>query len=635
MTEETLETSDKQPQAAKNKALVRRFWRTARRFWWSGERHLVWWLSGGLVALVVCQLFIQYRINVWNRAIFDALEKKDGATMLTQAAIFVPLAVVSIIFAVLIVFSRMRLQRRWRLWMTNETVGRWLTKGRYYQLNLVPGDHQNPEHRIGEDMRIATEQPVDFAVGILTAVLTAGTFMGVLWQVGGSLTLDLGGTTFTIPGFLVIAVVIYAAIISTSMIFIARSFIPVMEAKNQSEAEFRYALTRLRENGESIAILGGEQEERAGLDKLLGAVIRRWIHVAGQYMRTTSVSHGNFLIASVIPVLLSAPKYLAGQMSLGEVMQAAAAFIQVQYAFNWLVDNYPRLAEWTASARRVAVLLAAIDDLERVEQGGKHAIIQRTEDEESAALRLRGLSVTLNDGTIVVDDADARVELGERVLVAGESGTGKSTLVRAIAGLWPWGEGEISIRRGAKLLLMPQRPYLPLGTLRRAAAYPKPPEEIDDEEMKKTFEMVGLGHLAERLDEDNPWDRVLSGGEQQRLGFARLLLHKPDIVVMDEATSALDTDSQTMLMQQLSELLPETAIVSVGHRSELEAFHSRKLNLLRREGGAQLVPGDILGPPITSMGTLLTRWRPSFARRLTGRPQGPKIEIPPDQAPRG
>jgi putative ATP-binding cassette transporter len=464
-------------------------------------------------------------------------------------------------------------------------------------------------------------------------VLTAGTFMGVLWQVGGSLTVNPGRGEIVIPGFLVIAVVIYALIISTSMVFIARSFIPVMEAKNQSEAEFRYALTRLRENGESIAILGGEQEERSGLDKLLGTVIRKWIAVAGQYMRTTSVSHGNFLVASVIPVLLSSPKYLAGQMTLGEVMQAAAAFIQVQYAFNWIVDNYPRLAEWTASARRVAVLLSAIDDLERIEEGGKNTTIQRKEDEESAALRLRGLSVTLNDGTIVVDDADAKVDLGERVLVAGESGTGKSTLVRAIAGLWPWGEGEISIKRGAKLLLMPQRPYLPLGTLRRAAAYPKPPEEIDDGEMKKTFEMVGLGHLADRLDEDNPWDRVLSGGEQQRLGFVRLLLHKPDIVVMDEATSALDTASQTMLMQLLSELLPETAIISVGHRSELEAFHSRKLNLLRREGGARLVPGDILAPPISPLGTLMTRWRPSFTRRLTGpKPQRPKVDIPPDQA---
>jgi vitamin B12/bleomycin/antimicrobial peptide transport system ATP-binding/permease protein len=632
MSDETVEKRDKSAETIKNKALVRRFWRTARHFWWSNERQLVWWLTGGLVALVVCQLFIQYRINVWNRAIFDALEKKDGATLLTQTAIFIPLAVVSIIIAVLIVFARMRLQRRWRLWMTNDIVGRWLTKGRYYQLNLVPGDHQNPEHRIGEDTRIATEQPVDFAVGILTAVLTGATFMGVLWQVGGSMTVNLGGSEIVIPGFLVIAVIIYALVISTSMVFIARSFIPVMEAKNQSEAEFRYALTRLRENGESIAILGGEQEERAGLDKLLGTVIRRWIHVAGQYMRTTSVSHGNFLVASVIPVLLSSPKYLAGQMTLGEVMQAAAAFIQVQYAFNWIVDNYPRLAEWTASARRVAVLLAAIDDLERIEEGGKNAIIQRKEDEETAALRLRGLSVTLNDGTIVVDDADARVELGERVLVAGESGTGKSTLVRAIAGLWPWGEGEISIKRGAKLLLMPQRPYLPLGTLRRAAAYPKAPEEIEDDEMKKTFEMVGLGHLAERLDEDNPWDRVLSGGEQQRLGFVRLLLHKPDIVVMDEATSALDTASQTMLMERLSELLPETAIISVGHRPELEAFHSRKLNLLRREGGARLVPGDILAPPISPLGTLMTRWRPSFTRRLTGQPQGPKVEIPPDRA---
>ena len=354
----------------------------------------------------------------------------------------------------------------------------------------------------------------------------------------------------------------------------------------------------MREYGESIAILGGEKEERAGLDKLLHKVIVAWSRMAGQYMRTMFVSHGNFIIASVIPVILCAPKYLAGDMSLGTVMQAAAAFIQVQYAFNWIVDNYPRLAEWTASARRASNLLVAIDGLDHVDDSQVGAI--KRGEEEGAAIRLRGVSVALTDGTVVVDDADVTVQFGEKVLVAGESGTGKSTLVRAIAGLWPWGEGEITLKPGAKLFLMPQKPYIPLGTLRRAATYPQAPEEIDDKTLRDTLETVGLEHLVEKLDdEEAKWDRTLSGGEQQRLAFARLFLHKPDIVVMDEATSALDPESQTMLMTSSAKHLPKTAIISVGHRPELEAFHERKVNLIRREGGAKLVPGDVVGPPIS------------------------------------
>lgn len=581
------------------KPLVRRFWRTARGFWSSEKSWKVAWLmTACLIALVIGQLIFQYQLNIWNRAIFDALEKKDSATVLRQAMVFVPLAAGSIAVAVCVVYARMRTQRRWRAWLTEHTMTRWLAKGRYYQLNLIEGEHKNPEARIADDIRIATEQPVDFAVGILSAVLTSVTFMGVLWSVGGSLTIGFGGSEFYIPGYLVIAVLIYCVIISGLMMVIARSFVPTAETKNQTEAEFRAALTRVREYGESIAILGGEKEERAGLDRLLSKVIVTWAKMAGQYMRTMFVSHGNFVIASVIPVILCAPKYLSGEMSLGTVMQAAAAFIQVQYAFNWIVDNYPRLAEWTASARRASNLLVAIDGLDHIE-GSQVGAIKR-EEGEGAAIRLKDVSVALSDGTVVVDDADVTVQFGEKVLVAGESGTGKSTLVRAIAGLWPWGEGEIMLKPGAKMFLMPQKPYIPLGALRRAVTYPQQAEEFDDEQIAETLEAVGLKHLVEKLDdEEAKWDRTLSGGEQQRLAFARLFLHKPDIVVMDEATSALDPESQTMLMNKLGERLPKTAIISVGHRPELEAFHERKVNLVRRKGGAKLITGEVVAPPIS------------------------------------
>ncbi len=599
---------------AKGKSLVQLFWRHARGFWSKEARAVAWLMTFSLLGLVVGQLIVQYRLNVWNKALFDALEKKDGETVFNQSLIFIPLALGSIVFAVAIVYVRMRLQRRWRAWFTDRLIDRWLGNGRYYQLNFIAGDHKNPEYRIAEDTRVATEAPVDLATGILTAVLTAATFIGVLYFVGGALTLGSGDDAIVIPGYLVIAVVLYCLVISGSMLFIARAFVPVMEEKNQAEAELRYALTRLRENGESIAILGGEEEERAGLRNITWRVIGIWGRIALQYMRTQAVSTGNFVIASVIPVILCAPKYLAGSMSLGEVMQAAAAFIQVQYALNWIVDNYPKIAEWTASARRVSNLTLALDSLERIGEDGTVTSIKRIE-KEGAAIRLRGLSVELSDGTVVVDDADVQVALGERVLLKGDSGSGKSTLVRAIAGLWPWGEGEIEVHPGAKLFLMPQKPYVPLGTLRRATAYPHHENEIDDETLQTALKEVGLEHLADQLDEDKPWANVLSGGEQQRLAFARLLLHKPDIVVMDEATSALDTESQGRLMRRLRELLPKMAVVSVGHRAELEEFHERKLNLVRREGGARLISGDALGPPVSLTTVLMKRLRGPVARR--------------------
>ena len=413
-------------------------------------------LPGTILLTVFLSLAASYGMNLWNRAIFDALERRDAATVLFWSIVYFPLLAVSVCLVVMQVYARMTMQRRWRAWLNNHLLDRWLTNGRYYQLNLVGGDHKNPEYRIAEDVRIATEAPVDFATGITTAVLSAVTFIVVLWTIGGALSFELAGITITIPGFLVIAAVIYAVLASGAMVFIGRRFVTVSENKNQAEAEYRYVLTRLSENGESIAVLGGEEEERSAVDRSLTTVLRRWREICVQTMRTTIVSQTSGYVAPVLPIILCAPKFLDGSMTLGEVMQAASAFTIVQCAFNWLVDNYPRLADWTASARRVASLMVSLDALERAESEG----VGRIERGETtgAALRLRHLSVTLEDGTAVVKDAEVVIAPGERVLVAGESGTGKSTLVRAIAGLWPWGNGHVEVAAGAKMLLMPQRP---------------------------------------------------------------------------------------------------------------------------------------------------------------------------------
>jgi vitamin B12/bleomycin/antimicrobial peptide transport system ATP-binding/permease protein len=591
----------------RRRLLLRRFWQSAAGFWGAGGDRRAWLLSAAVLLLILLSLAASYGMNIWNRAIFDALEKRDASTVLFMSMIYFPLLAASVCLAVAQVYARMTTQRFWREWLTHHLLDRWLTNGRYYQLHLVHGDHQNPEYRIADDVRLATESPIDFATGVTTAVLSAATFIAVLWTIGGSLSFSLAGIEITIPGFLVVAAVVYAVLASGSMVFIGRRFVTVSENKNQAEAEYRYVLTRLSENGESIAVLGGEDEERSAVDNSLSAVLHRWRDICIQTMRTTVVSQTSSFIAPVLPIILCAPKFLDGSMTLGEVMQAASAFTIVQGAFNWLVDNYPRLADWTASARRVSSLMVSLDGLERAESGDGIGRIERS-DTSNAALRLRNLSVTLDDGTDVVKDAEMDIAPGERVLVAGESGTGKSTLVRAISGLWPWGEGDIEVQSGAKMLLLPQKAYVPSGTLRRAATYPEPEDSKDLEEVAKALKLVGLGHLVDRLDEEAPWDRTLSGGEKQRLAFARILLHRPDIIVLDEATSALDPGSQDKLMELLTKELDATTIVSVGHRPELEAFHNRKIVLERRRGGAKFVKDIRLVRK--RRGRLIRKWIP-------------------------
>ncbi|MBR0755211.1 ABC transporter ATP-binding protein/permease [Bradyrhizobium jicamae] len=569
--------------------LLTRFWISARGYWGRSGDRLAWVFSIGLLLLIVANVGVQYGINVWNRAIFDAIEKRDSATVYYLTAIFFPLAIGSVLLGTAQVFARMGIQRRWRAWLTDAVVSRWLSNGRYYQLNLVDGDHKNPEYRIAEDLRIATDSPVDFVAGVTSALLSAATFIVVLWTIGGALTVTLGGSSVTIPGFLVIAAIVYAAIASGSIMAIGRSFVQISEDKNQAEAEYRYVLTRVRENGESIALLGGEQEERDGIDRTFSKVLRQWARLAGQHMRTTLVSQGSSLIAPVVPLLLCAPKFLDGSMSLGQVMQAASAFTIVQTAFGWLVDNYPRLADWNACARRIASLMMSLDGLERAETGDGFGRIKRGETEGETMLSLNDLSVTLDDGTAVVGETEVSIAPGERLLVAGESGTGKSTLVRAIAGLWPWGGGSVGLHADRRLFMLPQKPYVPSGTLRRAVAYPGAAEDWTIDEISEALHKVGLDHLREKIEEDAPWDQTLSGGEKQRLAFARLLLHSPDIVVLDESTSALDEKSQDKMMEMVTQELPKATIVSVAHRVELEAFHSRKIVLERRKGGARLV----------------------------------------------
>lgn len=563
---------------------ARAFSRIAGGFWTGPTRRQAWLLSAAVFALVLVNLGVALGINRWNKFFFDALERKDVGNVGVGILTVLGLALAASAVAVAMVMARMRLQLAWRRWLTTSLIGRWLADRRFYQLTVAAGEGAHPEFRIADDVRLAVEPLVDFAIGLANAVLAAAAFFGVLWIVAGSIRVG----PVVVPGYMVFASLLYAVVTSSAMVWIGKPLIQRVEQKNAAEARFRYELTRVRESAESIALVGGDDDERARLDETFGELARRWMRVIAKQAQMTWISNANSVLAPVVPLLLGAPKYLAGELSLGELMQIATAFTQVQIALNWLIDNAIRLAETLASAQRVVELTDALDDLDTsigpYGQGGSTVVLGFSPDD---SIHIENLSLTQQNGVVMIEGASTIVRKGEKVLVKGESGTGKSTLIRAMAGLWPWGSGRILRPPGADVAFLPQRPYLPLGTLRHVITYPRSDDgRIADARILHALREVGLSHLAERLDEDDHWDQILSGGERQRIAFARLLVHPPDIIVMDEATSALGEESQAKMMGFLRTELADATVLSVGHRPGLEEFHDREINLVRGGEGA-------------------------------------------------
>jgi putative ATP-binding cassette transporter len=559
--------------------------RLAGGFWRGKTGKRAWGYTVGCGVMIVANIVVQYGINEWNRSFFNALDRKDGALVLEQTGVFAGLAVLATAVAVGSQMSRMRLQVDWRRWLTERLTRHWLAEQRFYRLSVSAPDLDSPEFRIAEDARVATWPVIDFGFGIANAVLMALVFLGILWSAAG--TVSVSGVE--IPGFMVLAAIAYSVVMTGSMMLFGRPLIARIDVKNSAEAKLRQDLGRVRENAETIAMTRGEGDETLSLRAGLQAVTMAWRKVISQLARMTVMINTNSVVAPVVPLLLAAPNYLNGTITLGGLMQTAAAFVQVQVALNWLVDNYAGIAEWLASVGRVVGLWTALGDLDATAGGQTHIEIGESTDR---TITIQGLTVAQHDGLVVIDEADTVISPGERVLLAGASGTGKSTLIRAVAGLWPWGSGRVLLPAGARIAFLPQHAYLPPGSLRQVIEYPASVAPHSDEEMVAALRRCGLKRLASRLDDNERWDRVLSGGEQQRLAFARLLVQRPDIILMDGATAALDTASQEQMMALLrGDELSGCTVITVGQGPELEEFHDRTLTLTRRETGVQMSGG--------------------------------------------
>ncbi|MBV9014555.1 MAG: ABC transporter ATP-binding protein/permease, partial [Alphaproteobacteria bacterium] len=587
-------------------ALLRRFVALAAPYFSSDERWAAWLMTGGVVLLTLLQIGFAIRLNVWNRDFFNALEGRDWHAFLYQMGLFGLLCAATMGVAVYQTYIKQLLQLRWRKWLNAKLTHQWLADGLHYQLTFIETGVDNPDQRIAENVKHATEKAVEFSLGIFEKAVTLISFISILWTVSGSLQVPLGDWSFEIPGYMVFAALLYAGIGSGLTYFVGQPIVAANLRQNATEADYRFSLVRLRENSEAIAMIRGERDENRVLTRYFGEVLASTMGLMRAQRRLMWLTSFYATVGIVYPTLVASPRFFAGAITLGVLMQITAAFGQVQSSLNYFVDNYPRIAEWRSNVERLLEFEDALNSSgEATHDTGEVttiALSDCTTEGCEEALNFEDLQITTIEGNIVIEDANTTIKKGERVLIVGPSGSGKSTLFRAISGLWPWGAGKIVLPDQARVMFMPQRPYLPLGPLRSALTYPASARKFSAAQLKAVLNRCGLDHLQDRLEERERWDRVLSGGEQQRLAFCRLLLHKPDWVFMDEATSALDEEMQQSIMRLFDEELAGTTLVSIAHRPGMEAFHSRTLKLVMSEEGARLVTKRRPPAPRTAKG---------------------------------
>jgi vitamin B12/bleomycin/antimicrobial peptide transport system ATP-binding/permease protein len=562
--------------------LLRDAWAIVRPYWFSEDRWAAWGLLLVVVALTLGIVYINVLLNQWNNTFYNALQDKDYAVFVQQIIRFSWLAGLYIIVAVYQLYLTQMLQIRWRRWLTEYYLRAWLTDGAYYRMELVSGETDNPDQRIAEDIRLLISGTLDLAIGGLRAVVTLVSFVAILWGLSGPLIIPLGSTSITLPGYMVWAALLYAIVGTWLTDWVGRPLVRLNFDQQRYEADFRFGLVRFRENTEGVALYRGESDELRGFRERFGAVVRNWWDIMRQQKRLTGFTAGYAQAAIIFPFIVAAPRYFRGEIPLGGLVQTATAFGQVQHALSFIISSYSDIATWRAVVERLAGFEHALDRV-RVQAATNNGI--RRTDGEAAGLAVEGIALDLPSGEPLIADVNLSLARGDTALLWGSSGVGKSTLIRAIAGIWPFGHGEIRVPRDARVLFLPQKPYLPIGTLRDAVSYPMPAGGVDDATLRATLEAVGLPELAGRLDEAGHWALQLSPGEQQRIAFARALVQKPDWLFLDEATSAVDEATEARLYQLVRQRLVGTTVFSVGHRATLRPFHARQLVLQPNGGG--------------------------------------------------
>lgn len=539
-------------------------------------------LLAAVIALQLFQVWLNVQFNTWYNAFYTALQDKDWDTFIWQLGVFSLLAAFFIVSAVYQLYLQQWLQIRWRNWLTQRYLGRWLGQGTHYRMRLKGDQADNPDQRIADDVREFVDSTLSIGIALLGSVVTLVSFVVILWNLSSATPLMIGQKSFEIPGYLVWAALIYAILGTWVTHLVGRPLIKLDFDQQRYEADFRFALVRLRENAEEVALLAGEESEGVRLRDRFGSVIRNWYEIMRRRKRLTFLTAGYSQVAIIFPFIVVSPVYFFGSMTLGGLMQIASAFGQVQSALSFFVTAYTAIANWKAVLNRLTGFEASIAWAQSLDRTAPR--LEFLTDGGNALL-VEELAVELPNGEEIVRLAEFSIEPGERVLVTGPSGAGKTTLFRALGGVWPFGSGSMRVPPGASVLVLPQRPYMPLGTLRGALAYPGAPDAFTPEAIDDVLQAVGLGSLRDQLDETAYWADKLSGGEQQRVSIARALLQKPHWLFLDEATGALDEESEAQLYRLLIERLPGTAIVSIGHRASLAQFHRRFFELKPDETG--------------------------------------------------
>jgi vitamin B12/bleomycin/antimicrobial peptide transport system ATP-binding/permease protein len=563
--------------------ILRQFWRIARPYWVSEERWSARGLLAAIIAMNLIDVWINVRLNSWRNDFYNALQNYDEPGFFYQLLLFTVLAGAFVALAVFATYLQQMLQIRWRRWMTNVYLREWLANRTYYRLQLTGASTDNPDQRISQDLDLFPLQTLNLTIGLLANVVQAVSFSFILWDLSGPLVVPLGGdASVSIPGYMFWAVLIYTAVATWLAMRLGRPLIGLNFAQQRREADFRFSLVRLRENTESVAFYGGEEREFDIFVARFRAVFENFWAIMVRTLILGFAQNGTGQAAVVLPYLIAAPRFFTERLPLGTIQQVADAFIQLQGSLAYIVNSYNDIANWLAVVQRLATFHDSVDAIQAQLRGTQPIAIERA----GRGVAVTELALDLPDGTRLQEGMTLEAAPGRALLIEGPTGAGKSTLLRAIAGLWPFGRGRIRLDSG-RAFFLPQKPYIPLGDLRHALVYPDAHAGIPTEELVGVLEKVGLGHFASELDTVDNWSQRLSGGEQQRLAFARAFLAKPGVVFLDEATSALDEPSEAELYRRLRDAPWHPTIVSVGHRHTLRVLHDQVLPLSTGGGRRQ------------------------------------------------